>query len=63
MIDFDKYFLEQGDIIKKKDGTLFEVVSVITHVNCDDGLKISKNIKLKELAKFTEMSIDVDIKS
>lgn len=61
---FNENFFEVGDTVQKADGTSFEVVDIDTHAFYGaDGLKISKNIKLREQVKFTEIKLDVDIKS
>lgn len=63
MRNFDINLLEKGDIIHKKDGSSFEVVDIETCVSFKDRLEIHKNIKMRELVKFTEIKLDVDIKS
>lgn len=63
MREFDINLLDKGDIITKKDGRAFEVADIKTHVSFKDRLEIRKDIKLRELAKFTEIKLDVDIKS
>lgn len=61
---FNENFFEIGDTVQKTDGKSFEVVDIDTLASYGvDGLKISKNIKLREQVEFTEIKLDVDIKS